>query len=136
MPADMQQIMDAAGKLGQLVAQHPAVDKYKQAQKAVGDDADASRLMRDFDQALQRLAQQEQGGVPVSDAQRRQLEGLQSKIFSHIKIKALNMAQVEFMDLLRKVTQTVQRPVMTAVQGPPASAATPAPASRLTAPPA
>ena len=32
MPVDTQQIMDAADKLGQMVAQHPAIDKYKQAQ--------------------------------------------------------------------------------------------------------
>jgi len=136
MPADMQQIMDAAGKLGQLVAQHPAVDKYKQAQKSVSDDADATRLMRDFDQAIQRLGQQEQSGVPVSDAQRRQLEGLQSKIISHIKIKALNMAQVDFMDLLRKVTQTLQRPVMAAAAGtPPTAPGGAAAPSRLAMPP-
>jgi hypothetical protein len=48
----------------------------------------------------------------VTDAQRMQLETLQSRIVSHIKIKALNMAQVEFIDLLRKVGQTYQRPLM------------------------
>ena len=41
----------------------------------------------------------------------QQLEVLQSKIVSHIKVKNLNMAQVEFMDLLRRVTQTIQRPL-------------------------
>jgi hypothetical protein len=40
-----------------------------------------------------------------------QLESLQSRIISHIKIKNLNMAQVEFVDLLRKITQTIQRPL-------------------------
>jgi len=36
---------------------------------------------------------------------------------SNIKVKALNMAQVEFMDLLRKVTQTVQKPLTEAASG-------------------
>jgi hypothetical protein len=39
------------------------------------------------------------------------LETLQSRIVSHIKIKNLNMAQVEFIDLLRKVNQTIQKPL-------------------------
>ena len=111
MPVDTQQIMDEAEKLGQLVAQHPAVERYKQAQRSVAEDADASRLMADLERSLARLDQQAQAGLPVTDAQRDQLEALQSKIVSHIKVKNLNLAQVEFIDLLRKVVQTIQRPV-------------------------
>jgi cell fate (sporulation/competence/biofilm development) regulator YlbF (YheA/YmcA/DUF963 family) len=111
MAVDTQQIMDEAEKLGQLVAQHPAVDRYKQAQKAVADDAEASRMMADFERTLSKLDQQAQAGLPITDAQRDQIEALQSKIVSHIKVKALNMAQVEFVDLLRKVTQTIQKPL-------------------------
>jgi hypothetical protein len=53
----------------------------------------------------------------ITDAQRQQLENLQSRIVSNIKVKALNMAQVEFMDLLRKVTQTIHRPLTGADAG-------------------
>lgn len=111
MPVEEPEIMQAAEKLGQLVAQHPSVAKFKQAQKAVADDAEASRLLADFDRQLESLARQEQSGMPVTDAQRQQLENLQSRIVSHIKVKALNLAQVDFMDLMRKVSQTWQRPM-------------------------
>jgi cell fate (sporulation/competence/biofilm development) regulator YlbF (YheA/YmcA/DUF963 family) len=112
MPADTQQILAEADKLGQLVAQHPAVEKYKQAQKSVADDPDANRAMAEFERRLQTLARQEAGGMSVTDAQRQQLEALQSRIVSNIKVKALNMAQVEFIDLLRKVNQAVQGKVI------------------------
>ena len=112
MPVDTQQIMDAAEKLGQMVAQHPAVERYKQAQKAVAEDAEAGRLLADFDRQLETLARQEQSGMQVTDAQRQQLEALQSRIISHLKIKNLNLAQVEFIDILRKINQTIQRPLM------------------------
>ena len=111
MPADTQQILAEAEKLGQLVAQHPAVERYKQAQKALSEDPDASRSLAEFDRQLEHLARQEQTGMPVTDAQRQQLEALQGRIVSNIKVKALNMAQVEFIDLLRRVNQTVLRPV-------------------------
>lgn len=111
MPVDTQQIMDEAEKLGHLVAQHTAVERYKQAQKAVAEDADASRLLADFERNLAKLDQQAQAGLPVTDAQRDQLEAMQTKIVSHIKVKALNMAQVEFVDLLRRITQTIQKPL-------------------------
>ena len=112
MPVDTQQIMSEADKLGSLVAQHPAVEKYKQAQKAVTEDPDASRTMQEFERQMETLVRQESSGMPVTDAQRQALESLQSRIVSNIKVKALNMAQVEFIDLLRKVNQAIQAKVV------------------------
>src|SRR4051812_2912419 len=112
MPVDTQQVLAEADKLGQLVAQHPAVEKYKQAQKAVSDDPDAGRTMAEFQRQMETLVRQEQSGMSVTDAQRQQLENLQSRIVSNIKVKALNMAEVEFIDLLRKINQAVQGKVV------------------------
>ena len=132
MPVDTDQIIAEAEKLGQLVAQHPAIARYKQAQKAVAEDPEAGRLLADFDRQLETLGRQEQSGMPVTDAQRMQLESLQGRIISHIKIKALNMAQVEFVDLLRKVTQTIQKPL---VDQPPGGAGGGAGGPRMAAAP-
>ena len=44
------QIMEAAEKLSQMVADHPATARYKAAQKAVTEDPEAGRLLADFDQ--------------------------------------------------------------------------------------
>ena len=111
MPVDTQQILQAAEKLGQMLKDHPAVERFKSAQKSVADDAEASRLLAEFERGLEALGRQEQQGRPATDAQKMQLEALQSKIVSHIKIKNLNMAQLEFVDLLRKISQTYQRPL-------------------------
>jgi cell fate (sporulation/competence/biofilm development) regulator YlbF (YheA/YmcA/DUF963 family) len=109
MPVDTAEILQQAEKLGQMLKEHPAVQRFKSAQKAVGDDPEASRLLGEFDRQLEALGRQEQQGRPITDAQRLQLETLQGKIVSHIKIKNLNLAQVEFVDLLRKISQTYQR---------------------------
>ena len=127
MPVDTQQILAEADKLGQLVAQHPAVAKFKSAQQAVSQDVEASRLMRDFERALETLARNEQTGLPATDAQRSQLESLQSQIMSHIKVKALNLAQVEFVDLLRRINQTIQSKLVD--KGPSLNPATVAPST-------
>lgn len=109
MPVDTQQLLDAATKLGQQVAQHPAVARYKDAQKSLADDGDATRLLTEFNRQIETLGRQEQAGMSITDAQRRQLETLQDQIASHLKIKAMHLAQVDFVDLLRKVNQAVQR---------------------------
>lgn len=109
MPVDTQQILTEADKLGKLVAQHPAVEKYRQAQKSLAEDPDAGRLLNDFNRQLMTLARQEESGMPVTDAQRRQLEGLQAQLASHLKVKALNVSQMEFVDLMRKVSDSIRR---------------------------
>ena len=109
MPVDTPQIMEEAEKLGKVVAQHPAVARYKQAQKAVADDPEAWRMLADMDRQIESLARQEQAGLPITDAQRSALEASQNRVVSHLKIKNWNMAQVDFVDLLRKISQTIQK---------------------------
>ena len=111
MPTDTQSILDAADKIGQMVKDHPAYEKYRAAAKSVGEDPEAGRLVSDFNRQLETLMRQEQSGMPVTDAQHQQLEALQQRIASHIKMKALHMAQVDFYDLMRKITQTIQKPL-------------------------
>ena len=134
MAVDTQQLMQEAEKLGRLVAQHPAVARYKSAQKSVADDPEAGRMLADMDRQIESLSRQEQSGLPITDAQRAALESAQSRVVSHIKIKNWNLAQVEFVDLLRKITQTIQRqlgdqPAGGAGEGAPSGAGAPAAAS-------
>ncbi len=123
MPADNEEIMKLAEQIGTLLKDHPAVAKYKAAQESLAKDPDAARLMGDFNLMLESLGRQEQQGMSVTDAQRLQLESMQSKLVSHIKIKALNMAEVEFYDLLRKISQTYQRAMLETMPGAAARAA-------------
>ena len=114
MADDSDEINKTAAKLGELVAAHSAVAKYKQAQKAVTEDPEASRLLAEFDRSIEILSRQEAAGAPISEAQQQQLQAIQARITSHIKVKALNLAQVDFVDLLRKVSQTWQKPLQDA----------------------
>ncbi|SRR5690606_784865 len=117
MASDTQDILKRAEELGKILSAHPAVTRYKQAQQSVSEDADARRLLSEFNRQLESLAQAEQTGLGITEAQRQQLESLQTQIMSHIKIKNLNQAQVEFVDLLRRVTQTIHRQVAAEVPG-------------------
>ncbi|HRK30502.1 MAG TPA: YlbF family regulator [Tepidisphaeraceae bacterium] len=128
MPADTKDILAHAEKLGQMLVDHPAVEKYKAAQKAIADDTDARSLMGDFNRMIEALARQEQQGLSITDAQRLSLEALQTKLASNIKVKAMNIAQMDFMDLLRKVSESWQKPLGGAMGGAAAeSAARPGP---------
>lgn len=111
MPTDTQSIIDAAEKLGKLITEHPALQRYSEAQKAVAADPETSRLFQQFDQEVAAMSQQEQSGQPLSAQQKQRLQGLQTMIASNLKVKAFSIAQVEMTDLLRKVSQAWQRPI-------------------------
>ena len=49
MAVDTQQILDEAEKVGRMVAEHPAVEKYRNAQRAVAEDPEASRALAEFE---------------------------------------------------------------------------------------
>lgn len=111
MPVDTQQIIEAAEKLGKLITEHSALQKYAEAQKAVAGDPDTARLFQQFDAEVAAMSQQEQAGQPLSQQQQMKLRSLQQTIASNLKVKAFSIAQVELTDLLRKVSQAWQKPV-------------------------
>jgi cell fate (sporulation/competence/biofilm development) regulator YlbF (YheA/YmcA/DUF963 family) len=108
MPADTQAVLDAAKKVADLLADHPAVEKYKQTQKALSDDPDASRLLKEFNTVLTQISHNERAGLSPTEEQRKKYELLQQQIASHLKFKSYSIAEYELTDLLRKVSQTWQ----------------------------
>ena len=128
MPVDTNQIIEAAEKLGKLITDHPALQKYAEAQKAVAADPDTARLFQQFDAEVAAMSQQEQAGQPLTQQQQLKLRGLQQTIASNLKVKAFSIAQVELTDLLRKVSQAWQKPVAEVQQaGKTGAAGAPAP---------
>jgi len=123
MATDTQQVLELADKLGDLLKDHPAIKRYKDAQQSVTADPEAGRLLAEFDRQIEALGRQEQSGMPVTDAQQAKLQDLQGRIVSHIKIKNLNLAQVEFVNLLRQISQRYQSKL---VDAPAAAGAAPA----------
>lgn len=130
MASDTQAVLDAAQKVADLLAEHPAVEKYKQAQKSLQDDPDASQLLKQFNSVLTQISHNERAGLPPTEDQRRSFEALQTQIAGHLKFKAYSLAEYDLTDLLRKVSQTWQKPLARpGAAGTEAAAANPA--SRL-----
>ena len=104
-------ILDHAKKLGEMLAKHPVIEKYQDAQKALQGDAQATQMMQDFEQKAEVLMRNQQMGQVVTESERNELEKMQQTIASNLKVKAFSIAQTDMTDLLRKVSQAWQRPV-------------------------
>jgi len=102
-----QEILDAAKKVGQMVAEHDATKKLESALKALESDTDAQRAIADFNRHLQTLAQKEQSGKPIEVQDKQKLESLQQAVVMNINLRNFQTAQMDYVDLLRKIDDAI-----------------------------
>lgn len=110
-------ILDHATQLGEMLAKHPTIEKYREAQQAMQNDSEATSLMQEFEQKAEVMMRNQQMGQVVTESERNELEKMQATIAGNLKVKAFSIAQTEMSDLLRKVSQAWQRPVAEAQGG-------------------
>jgi cell fate (sporulation/competence/biofilm development) regulator YlbF (YheA/YmcA/DUF963 family) len=97
----------AAKDLGEMIADHPAARRFDEAAKALDSDVQAQRLMNDFNRAIQALAEKQASQKPIEVADKHKLEQLQTQVATNLKVQALQKAQMDYVDLLRKVVTTI-----------------------------
>ena len=100
-------ILDAAKKLGEMVAEHDAAKKLESAISALQKDTAAQQAMTEFNQHLQALAQKESAGQPIEVEDKRKLESLQQAVVMNVMLRNFQMAQMDYVDLLRKVDEQI-----------------------------
>jgi len=105
----MQEIVELAEKLGSLLAKEPAVRAFVQARKSVDDDKQAQQLLKDYEAQARRIGELEASGKPVEPEDKHKLSDLQSQISSNELIKKFLQAQVEYMDVIRKVNERINQ---------------------------
>ena len=121
--ATTDQILDAARKLGEMIADHPAAKRLEQIATELGNDRDAQRLLADNQRLIETLVQKQQQGQPIEPAEKQKLDQLQSSLAMHPTLRSLQVAQMELADLMRRVDdamegQTPDAPGAGAAPGP------------------
>lgn len=105
--SDMNQIIEAAKRLGAMIAAHPAVKKYEAVLAAIREDTEAQRLLADYSRHMDLLAEKESQGRPIEVEDKRRLSDLQGRIAMHARLRDMQMAQMDYVDLMRKVDEAM-----------------------------
>jgi len=105
--ASTEKIEQTAKELGEMIAAHQATKEYDAAESAVADDLQTQRLINDFNRHLQNLAEKQQGGQAIEVEDKRKLEQLQQQLAQNTQVRRLQLAQMNYLDLLRKVMSTI-----------------------------
>ncbi|MCY2924245.1 MAG: YlbF family regulator [Planctomycetota bacterium] len=108
-----ERILGLASRLGQTIAESTAAKALQAARQAVDGDKELQQVMRDYRLQADKLRQLEQETKPIEPEDKRALEAMNQKLAASEKFKALTAAQMEYIDLLRKVNEAVQKELAT-----------------------
>jgi len=117
--ATTQEILSAAEALGKLIAQHSAAKKFEDTVKKLQGDVEAQRVLNDYNRHLQKLGEKEASGKAIEVADKQHLEKLQQGVIRNPTLRDFQVAQMDYLDLMRRVDEAMQG-------GSPAEAAMPA----------
>jgi cell fate (sporulation/competence/biofilm development) regulator YlbF (YheA/YmcA/DUF963 family) len=105
--ATTQEIVRAAQALGKLIASHPMSQRFDLVVTKLRQDTDAQRILTDFNRMAEKIAQKEAAGQPIEVEEKRQVEKLRTEMIRNSLLGELQMAQMDYLDLMRQVDDAI-----------------------------
>ncbi len=105
--ATTEEILEAARQLGKLLASHPAAIRFEETVRKLQNDVDAQRVLNDYNRHLETLAQKQAAGQPIEVEDKRRLDALQQKVIEHPLLQELQVVQMDYLDLMRRVDEAM-----------------------------
>ena len=117
--ASEKEILEQASKLGELIAAHDAAKQLDSATKAFEADVTSQRAMTDYQRFAQTLQQKAQSGAAIEVEDKRKLEELQQGVITNPLLANMQRAEMDYLDLLRKVDGAIVGSGGAVAGGPP-----------------
>jgi len=114
------EIVQQARRLGEMIAEHDAAKKLDAAVAALEADIEAQRALTDLNRHMQLLDDKQQQGKPIEVEDKRKAETLRKAVIRSPVLRDLQVAQMDYADLMREVQSAIDGPTPDA---PPAAAA-------------
>jgi cell fate (sporulation/competence/biofilm development) regulator YlbF (YheA/YmcA/DUF963 family) len=105
----MQDILDLAQRLGKAIAESPQARKLLEARRELDKHKDLLDLLKAHREQAARLARLEEEQKPIEVDDKHKLAEIETRLAAADPMKSLTAAQMEYVDLMRKVNQTLQQ---------------------------
>lgn len=102
-----EEILRQARELGRLIATHETSDRLEETISRLHKDVEAERVLNDYNRIVAKLAQKEMEGQPIEVEEKRHLERLQRQVASNPLLRELQVAQMDYLDLMRRVDEAM-----------------------------
>ena len=105
--ASTQDILDAAKKIGKLVADHDAMQRLQAVADKLRKDINAQRAMADFERLVHAIAEKESQGQPIEPGDKQKLDAMQKTVIQNPILREFQLAQIDVLDLRRKIDEAI-----------------------------
>ena len=119
--ATTQQVLEAATHLGKLIAEHEAAKKLEATGERLKQDTEAQRLLSDYNRHMKAIREKEADGKPIEVEDKRQLEKYQQDVTQNNLLRDLQMVQMDYLDLMRRVEEAMHPAPVQQASAPPAA---------------
>jgi cell fate (sporulation/competence/biofilm development) regulator YlbF (YheA/YmcA/DUF963 family) len=117
----MDEILDHARRLAELLAAHPRTRELREASTEVAGDAAAKSLEEDYSHLTAEVHHLEETGRPIEPETKRRLLDLQGRIRKSPALQRLFRAHAQFAEMMDGVQRTLGGALDEALAGPEAA---------------
>lgn len=103
----MEEILELAQKLGATLKNDSRFQALREAENKIEGDADARKLLDDFEAQTQKIMELERAMKPVEVGDKRHLREIHEKVAAHPLIKELVKARMEYADLMSRINRAI-----------------------------
>ena len=100
--------IELARRLGKAIADSPQGAAFRAARQELNAQPDVQKTLQDYQQQAEKIGQLEAEQKPVEVVDKHRLQELNDNLVASEVFKKFTAAQVEYVDLMRKVNQALQ----------------------------
>ena len=107
----MNEIVELAERLGKAIASSAQAGNLRAARKAMDAQPAIAGALNDYQAQAEKVAKLREENKPIEIDDKHRLQELQDKLLAQEVFKKFTAAQVEYVDLMRKVNQAIGKPL-------------------------
>jgi len=102
-------ITEMTEKLGKAIADSPAAARLRECRKALDQQPDVLKTLQEYQEQSQKVGQLEEQNKPVEVEDKHRLQELHDKLVANDVFKRYTAAQVDYVDMMRKVNTALRK---------------------------
>ena len=107
----MSAIIELARRLGKAIADSPQASAMREAREELDKHDDIKQLLKDFQEQSEKIMKLQAEQKPIEVDDKHQLQNLQDKLIASDVFKKYTAAQIEYVDIMRKVNEEITKPL-------------------------
>ena len=105
----MTAVIELASRLGKAIADSPEAAGLRAVRDELSAQPELAQTLKDFREQAAKVARLERENKPVEVDDKHRLQELNNKLVASEVFKKFTAAQVEYVDLMRKVNNAIRR---------------------------